>query len=168
MPALHSFQKRDDCVRDSNGELYCNNTPWSDWARWVVLVIIIVAFFLLFVACSCVTARRRRRMGRHPMWGTGWAARNGHGEAQYVGPQQYAQPYYNPNPNPQFGAAPPPPAYSPPPGGYYANGGHQGNYEMGNMPTSPPPAHPHDTRNAAGEPVYEQPPGPPPNKAREV
>lgn len=49
----------------------------------------------------CITARRRRRRGYQPYFGTSWAARPG----QY-GQQNYNQPYYNNSNNPA-----PPPAY---------------------------------------------------------
>jgi hypothetical protein len=58
-------------------------------------------FLLSFFLCSCVTARRRRRAGQNPYYGTGWAARN-------QTPHD-VQPYYaNNNQYP-----PPPPEYSP-------------------------------------------------------
>ncbi|KAL0257822.1 hypothetical protein SLS55_006987 [Diplodia seriata] len=125
-------------------------SPWNDWVRWVVLVIIVVFFFLLFV----------------PMWGTGWATRNGHGEPQYYGshpgghqqpPYQTAAPYYYPQ---QGGAAPAPP-YSPPPaGGFYANHQQPGYDASSPYPQQPQPAYTHDN-SRAGENVYEPPAGPP-------
>jgi len=30
----------------------------------------------VFLACACTTSRRRRRAGRNPYYGTGWAAGN--------------------------------------------------------------------------------------------
>jgi hypothetical protein len=83
-----------NCVR------YTSNT-WDDWVRWVVLAVIIGLFLLTFFFCSCVTARRRRRMGQSPLYGTGWAARNQN---------------YNQNTQPYYGHGnqypPPPPEYS--------------------------------------------------------
>ncbi|OJD32540.1 uncharacterized protein BKCO1_3700063 [Diplodia corticola] len=157
-----------DCWRE-NGYQYCTRSPWKDWVRWVVAVIIVVLFFLLFVFCACVTARRRRRAGQRPMWGTGWATRNGHGEPQFYGsqpggqhqqqqpPYQTAAPYYYPQ---QGGAAPAPPYTPPPAGGYYANAGYD---PSSPYPQQPQPAYTHDNSRAA-ENVYEPPPGPPPGK----
>ncbi|KAF9630808.1 Chitin synthesis regulation Congo red resistance RCR protein [Lasiodiplodia theobromae] len=145
-----------DCWRGDNGYQYCTRSPWNDWF------------------CSCITARRRRRAGRQPMWGTGWATRNGHGEPQYYGPgangqpqqapYQTAAPYYYPQ---QQGGAPPAPPYSPPPaGGYYANQppSHAGGYEASSpYPQAPQPAYTHDS-SRAGDSLYEPPAGPPPGK----
>ncbi|EOD48301.1 Chitin synthesis regulation Congo red resistance RCR protein [Neofusicoccum parvum] len=101
------------------------------------------------------------------MWGTGWAARNGHGEATYYGPPppgHGGQPqYYNPNNAQPYYGAPPAPPYSPPPGGYYANQPN-GGYETGTtgVPMQPQPAYTHESRGDQN--VYEPPPGPPPAK----
>lgn len=121
---------------------------WDNWVRWVVLAAIIVLFLLAFIACSCVTARRRRRMGRSPFYGTGWAAGN----------QQYgnAQPYYNNNTN-QY-APPPPPEYSP-----NVPNGHQQYYGQQNGVELQPPAPAYGPSRS--EPWDYQPPsGPPPKK----
>ncbi|KAF2147153.1 uncharacterized protein K452DRAFT_217778, partial [Aplosporella prunicola CBS 121167] len=156
------------CYLNNYGQEYCDYSPWHDWVRWVVLVVIVVAFLLVFILCSCLTARRRRRMGQQPYWGTGWAARNGHGEAQFVGNQNYhpppnapgynAQPYYNP----QYSQPAPP--YTPPANGYY--GQQQTGFEMGTVPNQPPPAHTGPER--AADDVYAPPPGPPPQKGERI
>jgi len=100
----------------------CYNSAWYDWGRWVVLGAIILGAFLIFFLCACITARRRRRMGNQPYYGTGWTLGRtppGHGAAQYN--QSYysqpsdAQPYYWNNSNH------PPPAY-PQSESYYARG----------------------------------------------
>ncbi|KAK3672216.1 hypothetical protein LTR78_007969 [Recurvomyces mirabilis] len=83
------------------------NTPWNSWVRWLVLALIIIGAFLIFFLFSCITARRRRRLGHQPFRGTAWAAGRtppGHAPAQYNG---NAQPYYNNSnaPPPAYGAA---------------------------------------------------------------
>ncbi|KAF2115218.1 chitin synthesis regulation, resistance to congo red-domain-containing protein [Lophiotrema nucula] len=88
MPAL--VQARavyGDCYYE-NGIRYCRRSAWNDWVRWLVLVLVVLGFFLLFVVCSCITARRRRKAGSAPYYGTGWMARPGQHN-------QSAQPYYN-------------------------------------------------------------------------
>ena len=103
---------------------------------------------------SCITARRRRKAGRQPFYGTGWAAR----------PGANAQPYSN-NTYQQ-----PPPQYSaqPQPGQYYgANQGYYGNnnaypYGQANGVELQQPPQAHQAR--AGEDTYAPPPGPPPGK----
>ncbi|RMZ69496.1 chitin synthesis regulation congo red resistance rcr [Pyrenophora seminiperda CCB06] len=121
-------------------------TAWNNWVRWVVLVVVVIGFLLLFVLCSCLTARRRRKAGRQPFYGTGWAA----ARTGAYNNQQNAQPYYNPNHQP----APP---YSAAPNNY--NGANQGYYgqQNGVELQQPQPAY-------GGHPEYAPPPGPPPAK----
>ncbi|KAG9947573.1 hypothetical protein KCU85_g5703, partial [Aureobasidium melanogenum] len=94
-------------------DCYGNNcdSAWNRWGRWVLLACIIVAFFILFFLFSCLSARRRRKHGYNPYFGTGWTVR--HGTPTYnqnVQPQYEttSTPYYNNSNNP-------PPAYSPAP-----------------------------------------------------
>ncbi|KAF1979510.1 hypothetical protein BU23DRAFT_445899 [Bimuria novae-zelandiae CBS 107.79] len=145
--------------RYTNRYYYCRSA-WNDWVRWVVLAVIVVGFFLIFVLCSCLTARRRRKAGRQPFYGTGWAARPGFGNT--------AQPHYNNHYN-----QPPPPQYTPQPqhgeaGSYYgSNQGYYGNnaspYGQANgVELQQPPA---AYQGRGGEDVYSPPPGPPPGKA---
>lgn len=138
------------CYYDRYGRYRCRNSAWNDWVRWVVLAVVVIGFLLLFFLCSCITARRRRKAGRQPFYGTGWAARPG---AYNNAPTQ--QPYYAGN------AAPAPP-YSAPDSnaGYYGGGQNQGYYgqQNGVELQSPQPAY----GGAAG---YAPPPGPPPGKA---
>jgi len=101
---------------------------------------------------SCLTARRRRKAGRQPFYGTGWAARPGNGA-------NTAQPYYA---NGQNNYAAPAPPYSPPNNaheGYYSGGANQGYYNNGQQNgvelQSPQPTY------GGG---YAPPPGPPPTK----
>lgn len=99
---------------------------------------------------SCITARRRRRAGATPYYGTGWAARPGN---------YNAQPYYNQNNNYQH----PPPQYSanpPQQQGYYgANAGYYGQ-QNGVELQQPQPTYTRD----GGESGYAPPAGPPPGK----
>ncbi|KAF2402319.1 hypothetical protein EJ06DRAFT_554974 [Trichodelitschia bisporula] len=90
----------------------CSTSSWDNWVRWVVLVVVILTFLLAFCLCSCFTARRRRRMGQRPYYGTRWASQNrwGGGPPGQNPPNgQYGQaaPHYQPPP-PQYSAAPPP------------------------------------------------------------
>ncbi|KAK4946606.1 hypothetical protein LTR10_014458 [Elasticomyces elasticus] len=98
----------------------------------------------------CLTARRRRKAGRQPYYGTGWVGRTpwGHGQATYnPNYQTQQQPSYQPqteNVNQ---------------GGYYGQnqgyfGGRQTDVEM------QPPSNTYQ----GGENVYQPPPGPPPAK----
>jgi hypothetical protein len=172
------------CYRYADGEVRCYNSAWDNWVRWLVLALIVIAAFLLFFAFSCISARRRRKLGHSPYRGTGWAVGNtpaGHAPAQVTScpfrnlpfetlsppadprATQYnnnAQPYYQ-NPQPYYNNSNnPPPAYTPPPNqGYYA----QNNYanQPGVELQQPQPAY-GAYRNAEGE--YAPPKGPPPTQ----
>ncbi|KNG45029.1 chitin synthesis regulation congo red resistance rcr protein [Stemphylium lycopersici] len=135
------------CYRNAYGRTVCEDSAWNNWVRWVVLVVVVIGFLLLFVLCSCLTARRRRKAGRQPFYGTGWAARPGH-----YNNQNSQQPYYNPNHQP----APPYSAATDNHNGYYGGGANQGYYgqQSGVELQSPQPAY-----NG-----YAPPPGPPPAK----
>ncbi|ORY04272.1 chitin synthesis regulation, congo red resistance, RCR protein, partial [Clohesyomyces aquaticus] len=139
--------------RDQYGNYYYCQSAWNDWVRWVVLAVIIIGFFLLFVLCSCITARRRRKAGRNPFYGTGWAARPGQPGAQPYYNNQYAQPNQ------------PAPPYTPQPQSSYY-GANQGYYQQqpygqqqGVELQPPQAAHPR-----GGDDVYSPPSGPPPGK----
>jgi len=82
---------------------YCSN--WDRWGRWVLLAVIIAVALLVFFLFSCITARRRRKLGYQPYRGTAWTLGRppaGHGQAKYNNtyPQQEQQPYYNNSNNP--------------------------------------------------------------------
>ncbi|KPI36153.1 uncharacterized protein AB675_8900 [Cyphellophora attinorum] len=131
---------------DSFGNVGSCNSAWYDWGRWVALAVVILGFIILFFLCSCISARRRRRRGLQPMYGTGWAGRTpfGHGQAQYnpqYGRQQYPQQENNYVPGQgqtggYYGQSYAPPAYAPENRGYFGqdNTGStnttQGVYEM--------------------------------------
>lgn len=97
---------------------------------------------------SCITARRRRKAGRQPFYGTGWAARPGQ--------QGNAQPYYNNNTYSHTNAQPAPPYSANPAPNNGGGGANQGYYgqQNGVELQSPQPAY-------GG---YAPPPGPPPAK----
>jgi len=143
-----------DCYYESN---------WSRWGRWVLLGCIIVVFVILAFLMSCINARRRRRQGLPPRYGTGFLAGKtpvGHNAPQYNGYYQGQGPSgaYN-----GAGAAPP---YSPPVNnqttgntfnsndGYY---GQQSGIELQQPQNSYAP-------QRGGDPVYNAPQGPPPKR----
>ncbi|KAF2797717.1 hypothetical protein K505DRAFT_322390 [Melanomma pulvis-pyrius CBS 109.77] len=143
------------CYYD-NGRQYCTRrSAWNDWVRWVVLAVIVIGFFFIFVLCSCLTARRRRKAGRQPFYGTGWAARPGQG--------QNAQPYYNNQYNQPNHPAPP---YSAQPNQtpYGANQGYYGQQPYGQQQQGVELQSPQPTYARGGDDVYAPPAGPPPGK----
>jgi hypothetical protein len=106
-------------------------------------------------SCRCITARRRRKAGRQPYYGTGWLARNG----QYG---NNAQPYYNNGNNNNNQYSQPAPPYSQQPqqnynGGYYGN---QYGQQQGVELQSPQAAY----NPTGGDHTFTPPPGPPPGK----
>ncbi|ETI19275.1 hypothetical protein G647_09107 [Cladophialophora carrionii CBS 160.54] len=136
---------------DGNRAYRCNSA-WYDWGRWVALGIIIFGAFLIFFLFSFFSSRRRRRLGRQPLYGTGWAGRT---------PFGHNAPQYNPNYQQTQQSYQPPPAYNQQnAGGYYGQnqgyfGGRQTDHEM-----QPP----QNTYAGGGSPVYSAPEGPPPAK----
>jgi hypothetical protein len=98
---------------------------------------------------SCLTARRRRKAGRQPFYGTGWAAR-----------PTNAQPYYanqqNAQPAPPYSAAPN--TYNNG-GGYYGNNNGGANSDYYNQQSGVELQQPQPTYGG-----YAPPPGPPPAK----
>ncbi|KAL2012069.1 hypothetical protein VTN00DRAFT_4787 [Thermoascus crustaceus] len=139
---------RRECFYDHiDDQAYCT-TAWSDWGRWVALAVIVGAAFLIFFLLACYNARRRRRSGLRPYYGTAWISGP-------QGPPPEGQQGYYYQPPPQY--TPNPPSY-----GYYGGPPNQG-YFGGQQPgieLQPPP-----NVHRAGEPVYSPPPGPPPAKA---
>lgn len=146
---------------------YGYNSRWSSWGRWVLLGVILVAgVFCLFI-CMCF-ARRRRRAGAKPMYGTGWMAPGGNANQTYPmtgnynnnQPGGYNQGGYNQggyNQQQQYGNYQAPPTYGQPQTQQYTgstfnpNDGYYGqpqqpqntyNREAGDFapPTGPPPA----------------------------
>jgi len=134
----------------------CSYSGWYSWQRWVVLGIVIVAVIVFFLACSCMTARRRRSRGLNPYYGTGWA--NWGPPPAYDFNRQQQQPQTGP----QYGGQttgygqyappnePPPPIPQHPQNSYYGRDEPAvGGFEMSNYgqtgpyqpPNSLPPAH---------------------------
>lgn len=165
---------------DNNGNYSYNcQSSWNTWGRWVALGCIIVAAFLFFfllryvllilttplsradIRASFLSARRRKRFGRQPYYGTGWVGRTpfGHGQATYnpnVATQQPQQEVYGSGNNQAYNS---PPAYGQQGGasGYYGdqNRGYFGGQQGTEM--QPPQA-------VYGNNSYQPPTGPPPKK----
>ncbi|KAL9531176.1 hypothetical protein SMMN14_05501 [Sphaerulina musiva] len=150
------------CFVNSFGQVRCYDSTWDSWARWLVLGLVILAGLLLFFSFSCITARRRRKMGYQPYRGTGWALGRtppGHAPAQYNQQQPYyqnAQPYYNNSNNP-------PPAYTPPPNQGYYGGPQAAPYGNNDVELQQPQSTYGGYRGQEAG-VYEPPKGPPPAK----
>ncbi|KAK0252735.1 hypothetical protein LTR29_002680 [Friedmanniomyces endolithicus] len=146
-----------NCGYNSAGQYVCGGSSWSNWARWLVLGLIILGAILIFFLFSCLTARRRRKMGYQPYRGTGWAlgrAPPGHGQATYdARPQQEqtAMPHYNNNSNSPYNANPP--AY-----------GAAGDYYGGNNVEMQPPQPVYGANQARKADQYAPPMGPPPGR----
>jgi len=141
---------------DDNCDGYGNNcrTAWNNWGRWVALFAIIFTTFILFFVCALISARRRRRRGLVPIWGTAWVpgpnpplTHHKHNQWQYDPHASTHQPI---DPNP-------PPVYTPPTGGYYVPppGSPPGQYEMQSPYFS-------QQQNTGNREQYNPPPGPPP------
>ena len=150
------------CYDNLGRSYYCNST-WYSWGRWVALGAILIVAILFFFLCryasalptftiptkslpSCFSARRRRRAGRNPYYGTGWAGNNfGHGQATY---------------NPNYNSQQAPPAYGQPQNeNYNSYGGGQAQSYYGNRDTEMQPP-----QNVYGGDGYAPPAGPPPGK----
>ncbi|KAF1916350.1 chitin synthesis regulation, resistance to congo red-domain-containing protein [Ampelomyces quisqualis] len=141
----------DDQCYYQNGYRRCYRSAWDNWVRWVVLAVVVIGFLLLFVLCSCLTARRRRKAGRQPFYGTGWAARPANAN-------NTAAPYYNNNQYSQ-----PAPPYQAETGdankGYYTGNGANQSYYTGQQQNGVELQQP---QPAYGGAQYQPPPGPPP------
>jgi len=137
---------------DGNGNYTCNS-GWYEWGRWVLLGAIIVASLLFFFLFSCLSARRRKRYGARPMYGTGWAAAPfGHGAATY-------NPNYRNQQQAPTGNFNSPPTYQQQQGGYYGeNQGYFGGQQTGTELREP------ENTYRGGDAVYQPPTGPPPIK----
>ncbi|RDA87353.1 hypothetical protein CP532_2638 [Ophiocordyceps camponoti-leonardi (nom. inval.)] len=139
---------------------------WFDWGRWAFLGILLIGFLIVCFLFACI-ARRRRRRGAQPMYGTGWMAPPGkYGGAPdgnmnnmnnmnngYYGPQSYGPPAYG---QPQY----PQPTGTTgtnfhPNDGYYGDPSQQQQY--GGVQAPPTAYQPNPG-------PYSPPPGPPPGK----
>jgi len=147
-----------------NCDIYGNcyyRSAWDRWGRWVCLACIIIFVVLVAFIFSCINARRRRRRGLPPRYGTGFLA--GKPPVGHNGPQ-YNSGYYQANTGPYQG--PPAPPYSPPVNNQYtgntfnSNEGYYGQHsgiELQQPQSSYAPPR-------GGDPVYDAPQGPPPKK----
>ncbi|TKA68393.1 hypothetical protein B0A55_08931 [Friedmanniomyces simplex] len=162
-PSLQARQygySNGNCYYNSSNNYVCNGSTWSNWARWLVLALIILGALFVFFLFSCLTARRRRKMGYQPYHGTGWALGRtppGHAPATYnARPQQEqpttAAPYYNNNSNSPYNANPP--AYG------AANDYYGGNNDVEMQP--PQPVYGANNNRKADQ--YAPPVGPPPGR----
>jgi len=143
------------CYNGGYGYDDCYYSSWDNWGRWVALAAIVAFVLFIAVLFSCINARRRRRQGLPPRYGTGWTT-GAWGNKN--------QPYYNNGAYNGGAAAPPysPPAQHPQYTGntFNSNEGYYG--QQSGVEMQPP-------RNTyapprGGEQVYEAPQGPPPHK----
>lgn len=163
------------CYDSYRRRYYTCNRAWSTWGRWVLFSIIVVGFILFFFLFSCLSARRRRKRGLQPFYGTGWVGNTpaGHGAANY-NPQYQGQNQAQPQPQYNYASQ-----QSPVQDGGYQNqtqgtygsnqgyfggqqtgtAGYYGGQQTGAAELQQPP---HVYR--AGDPVYAPPAGPPPGK----
>ncbi|KAL2172051.1 hypothetical protein VTG60DRAFT_421 [Thermothelomyces hinnuleus] len=139
--------------RDFDGDCHYYST-WYHWGRWVFAGLAILLIIIIFAALVR-NSRRRRRLGRQPLYGTGWMA---------------------PAPPPYY---PPPPQYSPhdqgvppPPGGYkygegagYYGGNQPNNGYYGGNQEGIQLQPPQNAYHRATDNDYAPPPGPPPKPA---
>lgn len=93
---IRQFYSRYYCRYGYNGDGSCYHNGWGNWGRWVLLGAIILGAVLIGLAFSCFNARRRRRAGLHPRYGTGWAT--GKPPIGNAAPQYSAPPYTAPPP----------------------------------------------------------------------
>lgn len=96
-----AYYTSSSCYYDRYGRVRCRSA-WNSWVRWLVFGLIVGGALLLFLIFSCISARRRRKAGYKPFYGTGWAAGvtpPGHGQPTYNGQQQQYQGGYNMNNN---------------------------------------------------------------------
>lgn len=134
---------------------HCYDDNWGNWGRWVFLGAVVIFVVLIALALSCVNARRRRRAGLNPRYGTGWTA----GKT----PVGHAAPQYN-NYN-QGGGAPP---YNAPPPVYGQNTGNTFNSNDGyyGQQTGVELQQPQQVHQQPAYQEYAPPAGPPPPHAK--
>ncbi|KAH7328819.1 chitin synthesis regulation, resistance to congo red-domain-containing protein [Stachybotrys elegans] len=152
-----------------NGRFCVRNSGWYWWGRWVLAGILIVLIIITLISCS-ITARRRRRRGLQPYYGTGWMATGQKYDSNNNGypMNNYQQGGYQPTYPQQQGAygggwTNPPPAYGQPQQQYTGTpynpneGGYFGNEQQTGVQQPPNSYQPQQ--------VYSPPAGPPPGKA---
>lgn len=138
---------------------HCCRCPDSLFPHRVSLLHKMYSMHLTNVYPSCISSRRRRKAGRKPFYGTGWAgAKPWGGQAQYNPNYQTQQPQYGQqagygqNYNQGTYA---PPNYNQSTGGYGQQGGAAQSYFGGQRGDV-------EMNNSSG---YAPPPGPPPGKS---
>ncbi|EIT83483.1 chitin synthesis regulation, congo red resistance, RCR protein [Aspergillus flavus] len=134
--------------RDRWGNIYRCRSSWHNWGRWVLLAVIIVVALIAFFFYACLSARKRRRHGQRPIYGTGWIP------GTQPPPGQWQQQQYPSQPPPA------PPGYQPSTEhgygqNYGSNQGYFGQQQYGSELQQPPNAYARDG-------VYSPPAGPPP------
>lgn len=177
MESLHQLEAR--YCRGYGYSRYCTSS-FHSWGRWVVVGIVIFAALCFILFCTCC-ARRRRKKGHKPMYGTGWMAPQGgkwgvgnqnnatqmntYGQGYNQGGYNqggYNQGWNQQQPGYNAGAYQQPPAYGQQQQPQYTgttfnpNDGYYGN--QGGYPQQPGNTYQRD----AG--AFEPPPGPPPGK----
>ncbi|EME41968.1 hypothetical protein DOTSEDRAFT_72911 [Dothistroma septosporum NZE10] len=141
--AARALERRETCYNTIYG-VQCYYSRWDRWGRWVLLGVILFVAILIFFLFSCISSRRRRKVGQKPIMGTGWAAA---GQPQYnSAPMQ--QNYQNP-----------PPQYQQNNAQYGQNADYYGGNQYGNNTQYQPPvgAPPNESYGQ-----YAPPSGPPP------
>jgi len=141
---------------------YCYpNSSWYWWGRWVFAGVVIVAVIGILLLLGCISARRRRKRGTAPMYGTGWMGGKHQGTAAPYAPQGHQ---YGPPP-PQYSQQAMPNQYTG--NTYNSNDGYYGQQQHGYGPQQnegiqlQQPAH---TYARDADNGYAPPPGPPPSK----
>ncbi|KLU87808.1 hypothetical protein MAPG_06801 [Magnaporthiopsis poae ATCC 64411] len=123
----------------------CEYNAWAYWGRWVLTGVVILGIGLLLMMLGCLSARRRRRQGMMPMYGTGWMGGKYQGGPPH---QQQQNGYYAPPP--QYSTQPMPGQYTG--STFNPNDGYYGAQTQGVQP--PPNAYvpPHrDSPDAGGD-----------------
>ncbi|GJC84113.1 hypothetical protein ColLi_06951 [Colletotrichum liriopes] len=153
-----------------NGRCY-ERGAWYWWGRWVLAAVVVGITLLILILLGCMNARRRKRRGVQPFYGTGWMGGNNkhnqHQQATYAYNQQYNGQQQGYAGYPQQGAdgsyPAPPPAYgqaqqNPQYTGttFNPNDGYYGGHNEGIQLQQPQSSYQRD--------VYSPPAGPPPGK----
>jgi hypothetical protein len=143
--------KRATCYRPGYGYYTCSSR-WNSWGRYVLAGAAILLFLIVLLSCLCM-ARRRRKRGHRPYYGTGWMApppkygahQNDYSLNQNQQQQYSGQNYQNPPPaygqqypqQPQYTGT----TFNPNDGYYGQNSGVQSppvSYQPDNMYPPPP------------------------------
>ncbi|EOO02491.1 hypothetical protein UCRPA7_2058 [Phaeoacremonium minimum UCRPA7] len=139
-------------VRCSSGYYYSGGycyrySSWYWWGRWVFAGVVILFIIVLLFLLGCMNARRRRRRGLQPRYGTGWMG----------GPPAYTPGNYNQPPPPQYQQQQP--QYTG--NTFNSNEGYYGTHNEGINLQQPQQSYYPRSGDDSG---YAPPPGPPPSK----